>query len=63
MYKFQLQENMKTGKGPLTVADLANLVQRFEETESLENYVMSGHPSLRQKRSLLITAKMETLAS
>ena len=32
--KFRLQKNVKTGQGPLTVAGLTKLVQRFEETGS-----------------------------
>ncbi|GFU53758.1 hypothetical protein NPIL_652101 [Nephila pilipes] len=47
--KFRLQKNVKTGKGPLTVAGLTKLVQRFEETGSLEDRVRSGQPSLRFK--------------
>ncbi|GFT65479.1 hypothetical protein NPIL_192681 [Nephila pilipes] len=34
LLKFRLQENVKTGKGHLTVAGLIKLVQRFEETGS-----------------------------
>ncbi|GFW06692.1 hypothetical protein TNCV_3287931 [Trichonephila clavipes] len=45
--KFRLQKNVKTGKGPSTVVRLINLVQRFEETGSLEDRVISGRPSLR----------------
>ncbi|GFT77636.1 DUF4817 domain-containing protein [Nephila pilipes] len=61
--KFLLQKNMKTGKEPLTVAGLTKLVQRFEETGSLEDRVRSGRPSLRQTCSVRIAAEMETLAS
>ncbi|GFX47202.1 hypothetical protein TNCV_2747781 [Trichonephila clavipes] len=45
--KFRLQKNVKSGKGPSTVVRLINLVQRFEETGSLEDRVRSGKPSLR----------------
>ncbi|GFV99071.1 hypothetical protein TNCV_1510491 [Trichonephila clavipes] len=45
--KFQLQKNVKTGNGLLTVVRLIKLVQRFEETGSLEDHVRSGRPSLR----------------
>ncbi|GFT74240.1 DUF4817 domain-containing protein [Nephila pilipes] len=56
--KFRLQKNVQNGSRPLTVADLIKLVQRFEETGSLEDRVRSGRPSLRQTLSL-----RETLAS
>ncbi|GFS29166.1 hypothetical protein NPIL_655631 [Nephila pilipes] len=61
--KFQLLKNVRTGKGPLTVAGLIKLVQRFEGDESLEDGVKSGIPSLRQTLSTRITAEIETLAS
>ncbi|GFX33590.1 hypothetical protein TNCV_1932571 [Trichonephila clavipes] len=35
--KFRLQKHDKTGKGPLTVIRLIKLLQRFEETGSLED--------------------------
>ncbi|GFT58647.1 hypothetical protein TNCV_1250921 [Trichonephila clavipes] len=47
MHKFRLQKNSKTGKGPTTVVCLIKLVQRFEETKSLEDRVRSGQPRLR----------------
>ncbi|GFS39148.1 hypothetical protein NPIL_558721 [Nephila pilipes] len=56
--KFRLQKNVQTGKKPLTVADPIKLVQRFEETGSLEDRVSSGRPNLRQTLSV-----SETLAS
>ncbi|GFS97662.1 hypothetical protein NPIL_476021 [Nephila pilipes] len=34
--KFRLQKNVKTLKGPLILASLTKLVQRFEETGSYE---------------------------
>ncbi|GFX82303.1 hypothetical protein TNCV_973151 [Trichonephila clavipes] len=37
--KIGLQKNVKTGKGPSTVVRLIKLVQRFEETGSLEDCV------------------------
>ena len=40
--KFRLQKNEKTGLGPLKVASLTKLVQRFEETGSLEDRVNPG---------------------
>ncbi|GFU35434.1 hypothetical protein NPIL_637421 [Nephila pilipes] len=61
--KFRLQRNVKTEKGPLTMADLIKIVQRFEETGSLEDRVMSGRPSLRQTRSTRVAAELEALAS
>ena len=61
--KFRLQKNVKTGQGPLTVAGLTKLVQRFEETGSLEDRVRSRRPSLRQTRSAIVAAEMKTLAS
>ncbi|GFX96168.1 hypothetical protein TNCV_2290571 [Trichonephila clavipes] len=49
--KFRLQKDMKTGNGPshthTTVVRLIKLVQRFEETGSLEDRVSSGRPSIR----------------
>ncbi|GFT56731.1 DUF4817 domain-containing protein [Nephila pilipes] len=63
LHKFRLQKNVKTGKGPLIVTGITKLVQRFEETESLQDRVRSGRPSLRQTRSARVAAKMETLAS
>ncbi|GFV42932.1 hypothetical protein TNCV_4954421 [Trichonephila clavipes] len=44
---FRLRKNVRTGKGPSTVIQLIKLVQRFEETGSLEDQVRSGRPSLR----------------
>ncbi|GFS68229.1 uncharacterized protein NPIL_249461 [Nephila pilipes] len=61
--KFKLQKNVKTGKEPLTVADLTKLAQRFEETGSPEDRVRSERSSLRQTRSVRATAEMETIAS
>ncbi|GFW88581.1 DUF4817 domain-containing protein [Trichonephila clavipes] len=61
--KFRLQKDMKTGKGPLTGAGLIKLVQRFEETGSLEDRERSGRSSLKQTRSVRVAAEMETLAS
>ena len=61
--KFRLQKNVKTGQGPLTVAGFTKLVQQFEETGSLKNRVRCGRPSLRQTRSAIAAAEMETLAS
>ncbi|GFS85826.1 DUF4817 domain-containing protein [Nephila pilipes] len=52
-----------TGKGPLTVAGLIMLVQRFEKTGSLEDRVRSGLPSLRKARSVHVAAEKETLVS
>ncbi|GFT14928.1 DUF4817 domain-containing protein [Nephila pilipes] len=60
LLKFRLHKNVKTGKGPLTVAGLTKLVQRFEETGSLKDRVRSGRPSLRQTRSARVAAEMET---
>ncbi|GFU53880.1 hypothetical protein NPIL_351601 [Nephila pilipes] len=50
--KFRLQKNAQTGKRPLTVTDLINLVQRFEEIGSFEDHVWSGRPNLRQTLSV-----------
>ncbi|GFT38588.1 hypothetical protein NPIL_170341 [Nephila pilipes] len=58
--KFRLQQNVKTGKGPLTVAGLTKLVQRFETTGSLEDRVRCGRPSLRQIPSARVADEMET---
>ncbi|GFT08077.1 hypothetical protein NPIL_90581 [Nephila pilipes] len=45
------------------MAGFTKLVQRFEETGSLEDRVRSGRPNLRQTRSACVAAEMETLAS
>ncbi|GFW05694.1 hypothetical protein TNCV_5025571 [Trichonephila clavipes] len=45
--KFRVETKVKTGKEPSTVVCLIKLVQRFEETRSLEDRVRSGRPSLR----------------
>ncbi|GFS76522.1 hypothetical protein TNCV_1621371 [Trichonephila clavipes] len=45
--KFSLQKNVKTGKEPSAVVRLIKLVERFEETGSLENRVRSKRSSLR----------------
>ncbi|GFU05267.1 hypothetical protein NPIL_478601 [Nephila pilipes] len=58
--KFRLQKNVKTGKGPLTVAGLIKLLQPFEETGSIEDRVRSGRLILRQIRSARVAAEMET---
>ncbi|GFS42523.1 hypothetical protein NPIL_625901 [Nephila pilipes] len=60
--KFRLHKNVKTGKGPLTVADLIKLLQPFEETGSLEDRVRSGRVILRQIRSARVAGEMETFA-
>ncbi|GFT10266.1 hypothetical protein NPIL_699101 [Nephila pilipes] len=57
LLKFRLQKNVKTGKRPLTVAGLINLVQRFEETGLLKDRVRSGRPSLRQTRSAFVASR------
>ncbi|GFU06468.1 hypothetical protein NPIL_670721, partial [Nephila pilipes] len=44
-------------------AGFIKLVQRFEETGSLEDRVRSGGPNLRQTRSARVAAEMEILAS
>ncbi|GFW99528.1 hypothetical protein TNCV_3417611 [Trichonephila clavipes] len=56
-------KNVKTGKGPSTVASLIKLVQQFEETGSLDDRIRSRRPNLRKTRSARIAAEMETLAS
>ncbi|GFY00572.1 hypothetical protein TNCV_2139691 [Trichonephila clavipes] len=45
--KFRLQKNVKTGKGPSTVARLIKLVPQFEEAGLIKNRVRSGRPSIR----------------
>ena len=54
---------MKTEQGPLTVAGLIKLVQRFGETGSLEDRARSGRPSLGQTLSAFVAAETDTLAS
>ncbi|GFU34113.1 DUF4817 domain-containing protein [Nephila pilipes] len=56
-------KNVKTGKGPLILAGLIKLVQRFEETGLFEDRFRSGRPSLSHTRSTCVAAEMETLES
>ncbi|GFT88860.1 hypothetical protein TNCV_906731 [Trichonephila clavipes] len=48
--KFRLQKNVKTGKGLSTEARFIKLVQRFEETGSLEDRVRSVRLRIISKR-------------
>ncbi|GFX06179.1 DUF4817 domain-containing protein [Trichonephila clavipes] len=61
--KFQVQKNVKSGKGPLTPADLLKLVKRFEETGKLEDRARAGRPCLKEARAPCITVEMEAIAS
>ena len=63
LLKFRLKKNGKIGQGPLSVAGLIKLGQRFEDTGSLEDRVKCGRPSLRQTRSVIFETEMEALAS
>ncbi|GFT00321.1 DUF4817 domain-containing protein [Trichonephila clavipes] len=61
--KFQIQKNVKSGKDPLTPADLLKLVKRFEETGKLEDRARAGRPCLKEARAPCITVEMESIAS
>ncbi|GFV57911.1 hypothetical protein TNCV_1599031 [Trichonephila clavipes] len=59
--KFQVQKNVKNGKGPLTPAGLLKLVKRFEETGKLEDRARTGRPCLKESRAPCIAVEMEGL--
>ncbi|GFV75686.1 hypothetical protein TNCV_2812061 [Trichonephila clavipes] len=61
--KFQVQKNVKSGKGPLTPAGLLKLVKRFEETEMLEYRARAGRLCLKKARAPCIDVEMEAIAS
>ncbi|GFX00427.1 DUF4817 domain-containing protein [Trichonephila clavipes] len=61
--KFRVQKNVKSGKGPLTLAGLLKLVNRFEETGKLEDPARAGRPCLKEACSPCIAVKMEAIAS
>ncbi|GFU73792.1 DUF4817 domain-containing protein [Trichonephila clavipes] len=61
--KFRVQENVKSGKGPLTPAGLLKLVKRFEETGKLEDRARAGRPCLKETRAPCIAVEMEAIAS
>ncbi|GFU37146.1 DUF4817 domain-containing protein [Trichonephila clavipes] len=61
--KFRVQKNVKCGKGPLTLAGLLKLVNRFEETEKFEDPARAGRPCLKEACSPCIAVKMEAIAS
>ncbi|GFW15050.1 hypothetical protein TNCV_983421 [Trichonephila clavipes] len=61
--KFRVQKNVKSGKGPLTLAGLLKLVKRFEETGKLEDRARAGPPCLKEARAPCIDVEMEAIAS
>ncbi|GFV51971.1 DUF4817 domain-containing protein [Trichonephila clavipes] len=61
--KFRVQKNVKSGKGPLTPADLLKLVKRFEEIGKLEDRARAGRPCLKEARAPCIAVEMEAIAS
>ncbi|GFW34370.1 hypothetical protein TNCV_220961 [Trichonephila clavipes] len=61
--KFQVEKNVKSGKGPLTPAGLLKLVKRFEETGKLEDRARAGRPCLKEARAPCIAVEMEVIAS
>ena len=63
MRKILLKKKLNAAQSSLTVAGLTMILQRFEETESLEDRVRSRRPSLRQTRSAIVAAEMKTLES
>ncbi|GFV38839.1 hypothetical protein TNCV_1004811 [Trichonephila clavipes] len=56
-------EKLKSGKGPLTPADLLKFVKRFEETGQLEDRARAGRPCLKEARVPCIAVEMEAIAS
>ncbi|GFW28516.1 DUF4817 domain-containing protein [Trichonephila clavipes] len=63
LHKFRVQKNVKSGKGPLTLAGLLKFVNRFEETGKLEDPARAGRPCLKEACSPCIAVKMEAIAS
>ncbi|GFS59561.1 DUF4817 domain-containing protein [Trichonephila clavipes] len=61
--KFRVQKNMKSGKGPLTPADILKLVKRFKETGKLEDRARAGRSCLKEARAPCIALEMEAIAS
>ncbi|GFT64510.1 DUF4817 domain-containing protein [Trichonephila clavipes] len=61
--KFRVQKNVKSGKGPLTLAGLLKFVKRFEETGKLEDRARAGRPCLKEARGPCIAVEMEAIAS
>lgn len=61
--KLRVQNNVRTGKGPLTLTDSIKLVLRFEKTGMLVDHVKTGQPCLRKARSPRVAGEMEELAS
>ncbi|GFV82301.1 uncharacterized protein TNCV_3442911 [Trichonephila clavipes] len=60
--KFQVQKNVKSGKGPLTPAGLLKFVKRFEETGKLEDRARAGRPCLKEARVPCIAVEMEAIS-
>ncbi|GFU01645.1 DUF4817 domain-containing protein [Trichonephila clavipes] len=61
--KFRVHKNVKSGKGPLTLAGLSKLVKRFEETGKSEDRARAGRPCLKEARAPCIAVEMEAIAS
>ncbi|GFT28300.1 DUF4817 domain-containing protein [Trichonephila clavipes] len=61
--KFRVQKNVKSGKGPITLAGLLKLVKRFEGTGKLEDRAQAGRPCLKEARAPYIAVEMEAIAS
>ncbi|GFW18096.1 hypothetical protein TNCV_5023071 [Trichonephila clavipes] len=59
--KFRVQKNVKSGKSPLTPADLLKLVKRFEETGKLEDRARAGRKCLKEARAPCIAVEMEAI--
>ncbi|GFV90759.1 DUF4817 domain-containing protein [Trichonephila clavipes] len=57
------QENVKSGKGPLTPAGILKFVKRFEETGKLEDRARAGRPCLKEARVTFIAVKIEAIGS
>ncbi|GFV83420.1 hypothetical protein TNCV_3055671 [Trichonephila clavipes] len=51
--KFRVHKNVKSGKGPLTLAGLSKLVKRFEETGKSEDRARAGRPCLKRSTCTL----------
>ncbi|GFW05732.1 reverse transcriptase [Trichonephila clavipes] len=62
-FRLAPEQNVKSGKGPLTPAGLLKLVKRFEETGKLEDRARAGRPCLKEARAPCIAVEMEAIAS
>lgn len=61
--KFRTAKGLKTKKGPMSCSGILKLVQRFEDTGSLEDRPRSGRPSLAESRITEVETTMNALAA